>query len=101
MIGRCLQLMESTVTVLPNLKGSSVSLIADAHATLQDLQRTPGNAAHTYHFLNDVEAYLHLTDVLPRQADLPQEGQRQLNELHVLRTKHLSTTASSIQRRKR
>jgi acyl-CoA thioesterase-1 len=81
-IGRCLQLMESTATVLPNLKGSSVSLLADARATMEDLQRRPGNASFTYHFLNDVEAYLHLADVLPHPADLPQEGQRQLNELH-------------------
>jgi lysophospholipase L1-like esterase len=82
MIGRCLQLMESTVTVLPNLKASSVSLIADARSTMEDLQRTPGNSAFTYHFLNDVQAYLQLTDILPRPADLPLEGQRQLNELH-------------------
>src|SRR4051812_7434444 len=82
MISRCLQLMESTVTVLPTLKGSSVSLIADARTVVQDLQRTPGNSSLTYHFLNDVQAYLQLTDVLPRPADLPQEGQRQLNELH-------------------
>ncbi len=82
MIGRCLQLMESTVTVLPNLKGSSVSLIADARAAMEDLQRTPGNVSYTYHFLNDVQAYLQLADVLPRPVDIPQEGQRQLNELH-------------------
>jgi lysophospholipase L1-like esterase len=82
MITRCLQLMESTATVLPSLKASSVSLIADARATHQDLQRTPGNAAFTYHFLNDLQAYLQLADVLPRPADLPTEGQRQLNELH-------------------
>src|ERR1700759_3273895 len=82
MIARCLQLMESTATVLPTLKASSVSLIADSRATLQDLQRTPGNAAFTYHFLNDVQAYLQLADILPRPADVPQEGQRQLNELH-------------------
>ena len=81
-IGRCLQLMESTVTVLPTLKGSSVSLIADARSTLEDLQRRPGNASFTYHFLNDVQAYLQLADVLPHPADLPQEGRRQLNELH-------------------
>ncbi len=82
MISRSLQLMESTATVLPSLKASSVSLIADARAVLADLQRTPGNAASTYHFLNDVQAYLQIADVLPRPADLPQEGQRQLNELH-------------------
>jgi lysophospholipase L1-like esterase len=82
MIVRCVQLMESTVTIMPNLKGSSISLIADARATMQDLQRTPGNASFTYHFLNDVQAYLQLADVLPRATDLPQEGQRQLNELH-------------------
>ena len=81
-IGRCLQLMESTATVLPSLKGSSVSLIADARSVMEDLQRLPGNASFTYHFLNDVQAYLQLADVLPRPADLPQEGQRQLNELH-------------------
>ena len=81
-IARSVQLMESTATVLPNLKGSSVSLISDARATLADLQRTPGNASFTYHFLNDVEAYLQLADVLPRPADVPQEGMRQLNELH-------------------
>lgn len=82
MIGRCVQLMESTVTVLPNLKGSSVSLIADARAAMEDLQRTPGNVSFTYRFLNDVKAYLQLVDVLPHPADVPQEGQRQLNELH-------------------
>jgi lysophospholipase L1-like esterase len=82
MIARCLQLMESTATVLPNLKGSSVSLIADARSAMEDLQRTPGNVAFTYHFLNDVQAYLQLADVLPRPADVPQEGLRQLNELH-------------------
>lgn len=82
MISRCLQLMESTATILPSLKGSSVSLIADARSALEDLQRIPGNSAFTYHFLNDVEAFLQLADVLPRPADLPQEGQRQLNELH-------------------
>jgi acyl-CoA thioesterase-1 len=82
MITRCLQLMESTATILPSLKASSVSLIADARSTLEDLQRTPGNASFTYHFLNDVQAYLQLSDVLPRPVDVPQEGQRQLNELH-------------------
>src|ERR1700726_3852971 len=71
-IGRCVQLMESTATVLPALKSSSVSLIADARATLADLQRTPGNASFTYHFLNDIEAYLQLGDVLPRPGDIPQ-----------------------------
>jgi len=82
MIVRAVQLMESTATVLPNLKGSSVSLIADARSAMEDLQRTPGNTAFTYHFLNDVQAYLQLADVLPRPADVPQEGLRQLNELH-------------------
>lgn len=81
-INRTLQLMESTATILPSLKGSSVSLIADARATVEDLQRTPGNSAFTYHFLNDVQAYLQLADVLPHPADIPQEGQRQLDELH-------------------
>jgi acyl-CoA thioesterase-1 len=79
---RCLQLMESTATVLPNLKASSASLVVDARSAMEDLQRRPGNASFTYHFLNDVQAYLQLVDVLPRTADLPQEGQRQLNELH-------------------
>jgi lysophospholipase L1-like esterase len=83
MLVRCVQLMESTATVLPNLKASSVSLIADARSTLADLQRTPNNSAFTYHFLNDIQAYLQLADVLPRPADVPQEGQRQLSELHA------------------
>ena len=80
-ISRTLQLMESTATILPSLKGSSVSLIADARITMDDLQRTPGNSALTYHFLNDVQAYLQLAGVLPHPADIPQEGQRQLDEL--------------------
>ena len=83
MISRCLQFMESTATVLPNLKASSVSLIGDARATLEDLQRTPGNSAFTYHFLNDVQAYLQLADVLPRPPEVPQEAERQLTELHA------------------
>lgn len=82
MINRSVQLMESTATVLPSLKASSVSLVADARSAIADLQRTPGNVAFTYHFLNDVEAYLQLADVLPRPAEVPEEGLRQLNELH-------------------
>ncbi len=83
MIGRSLQLMESTATVLPSLKGSSVSLVADARAAVEDLQRTPGNAAHTYHFMNDLRAYIQLADLLPQPADMPQEGVRQLTELRA------------------
>lgn len=82
LISRSLQLMESTATILPGLKASSISLVADARSTMEDLQRTPNNAAFTFHFLNDVQAYLQLADVLPRPAELPQEGSRQLNELH-------------------
>jgi lysophospholipase L1-like esterase len=82
MILRCQQLMESTATILPSLKGSSAALVADARAVVDDLQRTPGNSAYVYHLLNDVQAYLQLSDLLPRPADLPPEGQRQLNELH-------------------
>src|SRR5690348_15962786 len=58
MIKRCLELMESTATVLPALKGSSVSLVADARAAHEDLQRIPGIASYTYHFLNDLKAYV-------------------------------------------
>jgi lysophospholipase L1-like esterase len=81
-IKRSLELMESTATVLPSLKASSVSLIADARSTWDDLQRFPNNASHTYRFLNDLQAYLNLSQVLPRPADMPAEGARQLNELH-------------------
>ena len=81
-IKRSLELMESTATVLPSLRASSTSLVADARTTWDDLQRFPNNAAHTYHILNDIHAFLQLSDVLPRPADVPQEGQRQLNELH-------------------
>ena len=41
MINRCLQLMESTVTVLPNLKASSVSLIADTRSALEGYAGEP------------------------------------------------------------
>jgi lysophospholipase L1-like esterase len=81
-IKRSLELMESTTTVLPGLRASSASLVADARAAWDDLQRFPNNAAHTYHILNDLHAFLELSDVLPRPTDIPQEGQRQLNELH-------------------
>ena len=82
MITRSLQLMESTATILPSLKGSSAALIADARGVVEDLQRTPGNSAYVYHMLNDLQAYLQLADLLPHPTDLPAEGMRQLTELH-------------------
>ena len=78
---RMLQLMESTAIVVPGLTQASAPVKQNAEATLAAIGRTPRNPALTWQFLNQVRAYLALSDSYARPADFPAAADRQHAEL--------------------
>lgn len=78
---RMAQLMESTAVAVPGLIHSSEPLRQNAETTLASLVRTPQNPAVTWQFINQVKAYLALSDSLPRPARFPAVADEQFAEL--------------------
>lgn len=78
---RMLQLMESTAVVVPGLTSASQPIKQNAETTSAAMARTPRNPALTYQFMNQVKAYLALSDSFPRPADFPAAADRQYAEL--------------------
>lgn len=78
---RMLQLMESTAVAVPGLTSASQPVRQNAQATAAAMARTPQNPAPTYQFINQVKAYLALSDSFARPADFPAAGDRQYAEL--------------------
>lgn len=80
---RMLQLMESTAVVVPGLIRASEPLKQNAEQTLAQLQRTPASAAATWQFINQMKAYLALSDSFPRPAFFPAAAEQQYAELRA------------------
>jgi lysophospholipase L1-like esterase len=78
---RMLQLMESTAVAVPGLIRASEPVKLNAEMTLTAIGRTPGNPAETYRFMNQIKAYLALSDSIPRPYPFPAEADRQYAEL--------------------
>jgi len=78
---RVIQLMESTTAVIPELSRASAPLIETARQTLVNLRTNPAYADYHYTFLNDLRAYLSLSDAVAKPFPFPEEGQKQLHEL--------------------
>ena len=78
---RMLQLMESTAVAVPGLTRASETLKQNADATFNLMQRTPRNAAIAYQFINQIRAYLALSDSLPRPYPFPAAADQQYSEL--------------------
>jgi lysophospholipase L1-like esterase len=78
---RMLQLMESTAVAVPGLIRASEPVKQNAEATFTAMQRTPGNPALTWQFMNQIKAYLALSDSIPRPYPFPAEADRQYSEL--------------------
>ena len=76
-----LQLMESTAVSVPGLTRASEPLKQNAEMTLTSMERTPLNPALTYLFINQVKAYLALSDSIPRPYPFPETADRQYAEL--------------------
>src|SRR5712671_1874851 len=79
---RMLQLMESTAVAVPGLVRASEPVKQNAEMTLTAMQRAPRNPALTYQFMNQVRAYLALSDSIPRPYPFPEVANQQYVELH-------------------
>jgi lysophospholipase L1-like esterase len=78
---RMLQLMESTAVAVPGLVHASDPVRQSAEATLAALRRKKQEAALIWALLNQVSAYLALSDSIPRPAAFPPAADQQLSEL--------------------
>lgn len=78
---RMLQLMESTAVAVPGLTRASETVKQNADATFAAMQRAPRNAALTYQFLNQIKAYLALSDSIRKPYPFPTAADQQYSEL--------------------
>jgi lysophospholipase L1-like esterase len=78
---RMLQLMESTAVAVPGLIRASEPVKQNAEMTFTAMQRTPQSPALTYQFMNQVKAYLALSDSIPRPYPFPATADQQYSEL--------------------
>jgi lysophospholipase L1-like esterase len=78
---RMLQLMESTATAVPGLIRASEPVKQNAELTFTAMQRTPQNPALTYQFMNQIKAYLALSESIPRPYPFPPAADQQYSEL--------------------
>ncbi len=78
---RMLQLVESTAVAVPGLVRASEPVKQNAEMTFSAIERSPQNAALLYQFINQVKAYLALSDSIPRPYPFPETADRQFAEL--------------------
>lgn len=78
---RMLQLIESTAVAVPGLVRASEPVKQNAEMTFTAMQRTPQNPAVIYQFMNQIKAYLALSDSIPRPYPFPRMADQQFSEL--------------------
>jgi len=78
---RILQLMESTAVAVPGLIRASEPVRQNAEETSMQIARTPRNPALTYRFINQIKAFLALSDSFPRPSAFPVAAGQQFAEL--------------------
>lgn len=78
---RMVQLMESTAVAVPGLTNASQPVKQNADMTVAAIVRKPRDPGLTYQFMNQVKAYLALSDSFPRPAGFPAAADRQYAEL--------------------
>jgi acyl-CoA thioesterase-1 len=78
---RMLQLMESTAVAVPGLIRASEPVRQNAEATLTAIERAPRNPALEYQFINQIKAFLALSDSFPRPNPFPIAADQQFAEL--------------------
>lgn len=78
---RMAQLMESTAVAVPGLIAASEPIKQAAGTALAGMAANPRNPALTWQFLNQVRAYLALSDSIPRPFPFPPTAEKQFLEL--------------------
>jgi lysophospholipase L1-like esterase len=80
-VTRVLQLMESTATAIPGLPRASEPLRQNTQTTAAALGKAPRDPSLTLQLINDIKAYLALSDTLPRPDYFPAAASQQFLEL--------------------
>ncbi len=80
---RALQLMESTGVAINGLLPATEVLRLNAAKSVEDLRRNARNTVVTYQFLNQLKAFLAVSDTFPRPNPFPQIAAEQVSELRV------------------
>jgi lysophospholipase L1-like esterase len=78
---RLAQLMESTAVAVPGLVNASESLRHNADETLAALKSSPQDPGLTYRLMNELRAYLALSETLPQPTPFPPTADQQFSEL--------------------
>src|SRR5689334_15991494 len=78
---RMLQLVESTASAVPGVIRASEPVKQNAEMTLSAIQLTPNSPALVYQFINQIKAYLALSDAIPRPYPFPRAADQQFTEL--------------------
>lgn len=83
LIDRSIQLMQSGAVAIPELNRAGAPLIENVRGTAVALVRAPGGQSGPliYTVLNNVRAYLTLSEAVPRPFPFPEEANRQFAEL--------------------
>lgn len=87
---RAVQLMESTGVAVDGLLPATEVLRLNTARSVESLQRVARNTPVTYQLLNQIRAFLAVSDTFPRPNPFPQTAAEQLSELR--------TTADRFQR---
>lgn len=77
---RMSQLMESTATAVPDLIRTSETVRHLANTTLTSMRADPGNKALDFRLINEVKAYLAVSDTFPA-SEMPSVAEQQFGEL--------------------
>jgi lysophospholipase L1-like esterase len=79
---RMVQLLESTAVAVPGLVRASEPVTQSAQMTLAAMLQTPRNPALTWQFMNEMKAYLALSDSMQRPYPYPPTADHQYAEIH-------------------
>lgn len=78
---RMAQLMESTAVAVPDLLHASEPIRQNADTSVKAISQNPRSAGLTWQFINQVRAYLALSDSIPRPYPFPPTAEKQSAEL--------------------
>jgi len=80
---RAVQLMESTGVAIEGLLPATDVLRRNTASSVESLRRNARNVVVTHQLLNQVKAFLAVSDTFPRPASLPQTATEQMAELRA------------------
>ncbi|MEP7352946.1 MAG: GDSL-type esterase/lipase family protein [Acidobacteriota bacterium] len=78
---RIVQLMEAGGVALPDLQRAAVPIVANIRQACQQVEVHPGAGQATFSLLNNVRAYLDLSDAIPKPYPFPEVARDQFREV--------------------